>query len=180
MKTTHFVSFCPKARKPFMLVKSSTSIRGILKCPYCGGRHQIKGQASPNPNNPIRKTPGGWWWGGRGPFGTKGQAVSVARAAYASGYKGKNPGKGLRMPRGLADGLVKSEREAEINAFLKKMWEAPPIERNQMLKALIMKARTVEDVDFIRKVVKRGGLLLELGEVQKDIAGERQRKAIGR
>jgi len=36
---------------------------------------------------PIRKTDKGWYWGSKGPFSTKGQALSVARAAYAHGYK---------------------------------------------------------------------------------------------
>jgi hypothetical protein len=38
---------------------------------------------------PIRKTKAGYKWGSKGPFKTKRQAVSVARAAYASGYKPK-------------------------------------------------------------------------------------------
>lgn len=36
---------------------------------------------------PIRKTDKGWYWGSKGPFDTKAKALSVARAAYASGYK---------------------------------------------------------------------------------------------
>lgn len=36
---------------------------------------------------PIRKTDKGWFWGSKGPFDTKAQAASVARAAYAHGYK---------------------------------------------------------------------------------------------
>lgn len=36
---------------------------------------------------PIRKTDKGWFWGSKGPFASKAQALSVARAAYASGYK---------------------------------------------------------------------------------------------
>lgn len=30
-----------------------------------------------------------WYWGSRGPFATRKQAESVAKAAYASGYKPK-------------------------------------------------------------------------------------------
>ena len=41
--------------------------------------------------NPIRHTSEGWFWGTKGPFSTKSKAVSVMRAVYASGYKGKNP-----------------------------------------------------------------------------------------
>ena len=43
--------------------------------------------------NPIYRTSKGWYWGGRGPFSTREKAVQVARAAYASGYKGssRNP-----------------------------------------------------------------------------------------
>lgn len=36
---------------------------------------------------PIRKTDKGWFWGSKGPFASKAKALSVARAAYASGYK---------------------------------------------------------------------------------------------
>lgn len=36
---------------------------------------------------PLRHTDKGWMWGSKGPFPTKAQALSVARAAYAHGYK---------------------------------------------------------------------------------------------
>jgi len=36
---------------------------------------------------PIRHTDKGWYWGGQGPFSTKAKALSVARAAYAAGYR---------------------------------------------------------------------------------------------
>lgn len=36
---------------------------------------------------PIRHTDKGWFWGSKGPFPTKSKALTVARAAYASGYK---------------------------------------------------------------------------------------------
>lgn len=36
---------------------------------------------------PIRKTDKGWWWGSKGAYATKAQALAVARAAYAHGYK---------------------------------------------------------------------------------------------
>lgn len=36
---------------------------------------------------PIRNDKDGWWWGSKGPFDTKSQALTVARAAHASGYK---------------------------------------------------------------------------------------------
>jgi len=38
---------------------------------------------------PLRKTTKGWMWGSQGPFPTKAKALQVARAAYASGYKGE-------------------------------------------------------------------------------------------
>ena len=38
---------------------------------------------------PIRHTDKGYFWGSKGPFTTKAQALSVARAAYAHGYKGE-------------------------------------------------------------------------------------------
>ena len=36
---------------------------------------------------PLVKRQSGWFWGSKGPFDTKAQALSVARAAYASGYR---------------------------------------------------------------------------------------------
>lgn len=36
---------------------------------------------------PLRHTDKGWFWGSQGPFNTKAKALSVARAAYAYGYK---------------------------------------------------------------------------------------------
>jgi hypothetical protein len=36
---------------------------------------------------PIRKTDKGWYWGSHGAYPTKAQALAVARAAYAHGYK---------------------------------------------------------------------------------------------
>lgn len=38
---------------------------------------------------PLRKTTKGWMWGSKGPFSTKAKALQVARAAYASEYKGE-------------------------------------------------------------------------------------------
>ena len=39
---------------------------------------------------PLHKKQSGWFWGSKGPFNTKAKALSVARAAYASGYKNEN------------------------------------------------------------------------------------------
>jgi hypothetical protein len=39
---------------------------------------------------PLHKKKSGWYWGSKGPFDTKAKALSVARAAYANGYKGEN------------------------------------------------------------------------------------------
>jgi len=39
---------------------------------------------------PLVKKQSGWFWGSKGPFNTKAKALSVARAAYASGYKGES------------------------------------------------------------------------------------------
>jgi hypothetical protein len=36
---------------------------------------------------PLTKRQNGWYWGSKGPFKSKAKALSVARAAYASGYK---------------------------------------------------------------------------------------------
>ncbi len=41
--------------------------------------------------NPIRHTKERWFWGSIGPFKTRAKAAEVAGAAYASGYKGRNP-----------------------------------------------------------------------------------------
>lgn len=38
---------------------------------------------------PVVKKSNGWYWGSKGPFKTKKKAEEVARAAYASGYKGR-------------------------------------------------------------------------------------------
>jgi hypothetical protein len=37
---------------------------------------------------PLRKTKAGWYWGSKGAFPTKAQALAVARAAYVHGYQG--------------------------------------------------------------------------------------------
>lgn len=39
---------------------------------------------------PLVKKQSGWFWGSKGPFNTKAKALSVARAAYVSGYKGES------------------------------------------------------------------------------------------
>jgi hypothetical protein len=39
---------------------------------------------------PLVKKQSGWFWGSKGPFSTKAKALAVARAAYASGYKGES------------------------------------------------------------------------------------------
>jgi hypothetical protein len=39
---------------------------------------------------PLIKRQSGWFWGSKGPFDSKAKALAVARAAYASGYKGEN------------------------------------------------------------------------------------------
>ena len=38
---------------------------------------------------PLTHRNGSWYWGSKGPFPTKAKALSVARAAYAHGYKEK-------------------------------------------------------------------------------------------
>ncbi len=57
-------------------------------------------------DNPIRHTPQGYYWGSRGPFQTRDKAVSVARAAYSSGYKGNPTSK---VERKLPGGYVLKE-----------------------------------------------------------------------
>lgn len=39
---------------------------------------------------PLVKRQLGWFWGSKGPFDSKAKALAVARAAYASGYKGES------------------------------------------------------------------------------------------
>jgi hypothetical protein len=39
---------------------------------------------------PLVKRQSGWFWGSKGPFDSKAKALTVARAAYASGYKGES------------------------------------------------------------------------------------------
>jgi hypothetical protein len=39
---------------------------------------------------PLVKKQSGWFWGSKGPFDSKAKALAVARAAYASGYKGES------------------------------------------------------------------------------------------
>jgi len=36
---------------------------------------------------PLRNVNGKWFWGSKGPFTSKAKALSVARAAYAHGFK---------------------------------------------------------------------------------------------
>jgi hypothetical protein len=38
---------------------------------------------------PLMHKKDGWYWGSKGPFQSKAKALSVARAAFASGYKGE-------------------------------------------------------------------------------------------
>lgn len=46
---------------------------------------------------PVKKVKGGYKWGSEGKvFPTKSQANAQGRAAYASGYKGKNNGNSIR------------------------------------------------------------------------------------
>lgn len=45
---------------------------------------------------PIRKVKGGWKWGSKGPFKSRKKAATVARGAYAHGYKSGSKKKGKR------------------------------------------------------------------------------------
>jgi len=47
---------------------------------------------------PLRHTKAGWMWGSKGPFPSKAKALSVARAAYANGYKGESDDKKKSEP----------------------------------------------------------------------------------
>ena len=85
-----------------------------------------------------------------------------------------------RKPRELADGIIEAETEREIQDILLKIRLAHPLDRKGILRELVKKAKTAEDVDILRKVVKRGHLLLELQEVQRELESERLRKKYGR
>ena len=52
---------------------------------------------------PLVKKPNGWYWGSKGPFTSKSKALSVARAAYAHGYK--EEGTRLAGDNGKHEGL---------------------------------------------------------------------------
>jgi hypothetical protein len=53
---------------------------------------------------PIRKTKKGWKWGSKGPFKTKEKAQQVARAAYASGYRGEG-----KIKRSYLEQIIREE-----------------------------------------------------------------------
>ena len=52
---------------------------------------------------PLVKKPNGWYWGSKGPFTSKAKALSVARAAYAHGYR--EEGTGLVGDNGKHEGM---------------------------------------------------------------------------
>lgn len=58
---------------------------------------------------PLTHRKDGWYWGSKGPFDSKAKALSVARAAFASGYKGESNEK-----------LVKVLEQRQIPALFKK------------------------------------------------------------
>jgi 16S rRNA G966 N2-methylase RsmD len=74
---------------------------------------------------PLRHTKAGWMWGGKGPFPTKAKALSVARAAYASGYKEHDTTNSIQAnPR--PDPVRKNAQVAQIAASIKEFgWTNP-------------------------------------------------------
>ncbi len=58
---------------------------------------------------PLMHKKDGWYWGSKGPFASKAKALSVARAAFSSGYKGESNEK-----------LLKVVEERKIPALFKK------------------------------------------------------------
>ena len=58
---------------------------------------------------PLMHRKDGWYWGSKGPFANKAKALSVARAAYAHGYKGESN-----------ENLLKIVEERKIPALLRK------------------------------------------------------------
>ena len=66
---------------------------------------------------PLHKKQSGWYWGSKGPFDTKAKALSVARAAYANGYKGEN---NMLISFDLAYTLEKRVQNIEKNIHIKQ------------------------------------------------------------
>ena len=66
---------------------------------------------------PLHKKQSGWYWGSQGPFDNKAKALSVARAAFANGYKGEN---NLLITFNLMYESKKSVQNIEKNTYKKK------------------------------------------------------------
>lgn len=66
---------------------------------------------------PLHKKQSGWYWGSKGPFDTKAKALSVARAAYANGYKDE---KNLLITFDLAYTLEKRVQNIEKTIQVKQ------------------------------------------------------------
>ena len=62
---------------------------------------------------PLRHTNKGWFWGSKGPFGTKAKALAVARAAYSHGYKEQT-----MEPNVVAEFIATLRNSATITHFL--------------------------------------------------------------
>ena len=61
---------------------------------------------------PLHKTNKGWMWGSKGPFPTKGKALAVARAAYASGYKELDKARQIEI---MESSSARTTRQHEAN-----------------------------------------------------------------
>jgi hypothetical protein len=64
---------------------------------------------------PLVKKQSGWFWGSKGPFDSKAKALSVARAAYASGYKEQ------AYMSNFNENLYISEKHVQNSTFFKQV-----------------------------------------------------------
>ena len=148
---------CPKCKA----VIYTAMPQAMIRCPACGYKVKEK--------NPIRHTREGWFWGSRGPFVTKEKAAQVARAVYASGYKGRNPEekeiKALAPRMTAIDRkLIREAEETEIRDWLKKIQSTRDlVDRRKIIKDLIEIGKKEPDmIRVIGEVIKRGRLHEEI------------------
>lgn len=99
----------------------------LVKCPKCRRPWREK--------NPIRHTREGWFWGGRGPFRSREKAGQVARAAYAGGYRGRNPKGYGRTLRGAVMRLAGRYRKQGMShgEALSRAWQSKGQIREYMI-----------------------------------------------
>ena len=184
---THILSYCTHFKKPFAAPKQAVQ-HGVVKCPYCGGRHQVKSVVSPNPSpstnvtrNPVQcRFCGTKFYGPY--YGPLMVCPKCKRDQKTGEKKGANPKKGLRQIESVPPEVIRREINAEVKEWMDKIGKAHSmLERKQILKDLVKKAlRSEVSTDIVRIVVYRGNMLLELKQVQQEIDTERLRERRGR